>query len=210
VGTTLTAVVVDQWGLVALGVSAVLAEQNVETLATHTDARLGVRAVREHDANLLVLGATSASSVEAVRHATRLTARPAVIALVTGADHTELGQLIAEGVDGLLVRSATGHELSQAVDRIRNGERYIAPALLSSLVGAVAPVPGNEPATGLTSREREVLACLAQGRTNREIAHELFVGMETVKSHLSRVYAKLDARDRHEAVARALAAGLLG
>jgi ATP/maltotriose-dependent transcriptional regulator MalT len=62
----------------------------------------------------------------------------------------------------------------------------------------------------LTTRERDVLACLAQGRTNRQIATELFVGLETVKSHLSRLYAKLEARDRHDAVARALAAGLLG
>jgi DNA-binding NarL/FixJ family response regulator len=62
----------------------------------------------------------------------------------------------------------------------------------------------------LTARERDVLACLAQGRTNRQIAQELFVGVETVKSHLSRLYTKLEARDRHDAVARALAAGLLG
>ena len=55
-----------------------------------------------------------------------------------------------------------------------------------------------------------MLACLAQGRTNRQIAQELYVGVETVKSHLSRLYAKLEARDRHDAVARALAAGLLG
>ena len=53
-------------------------------------------------------------------------------------------------------------------------------------------------------------ARIAQGRTNREIAEELFLGEETVKSHLSRLYAKLDATDRRDAVARALAVGLLG
>jgi DNA-binding NarL/FixJ family response regulator len=131
------------------------------------------------------------------------------MALVTGADHGELGQLIAEGVDALLVRSTSGDELGDAVDRIRKRERYIAPGLLSSLLGNVAPAP-TQPDTVLTTRERQVLACLAQGRTNRQIAHELFVGVETVKSHLTRVYAKLEARDRHDAVARALASGLLG
>lgn len=210
-GTTVTAVIVDQWELVALGVSAVLAERGIETVATSADARLGVRAAREHRADVLVLGATASGSlVDTAHHAVRLHPRPAVLALVSGADHGELGQLIAEGVDGLLVRAASSDELGEAIDRIRKGERYVAPALLSSLVGVVAPIIAVDGDTFLTSRERDVLACLAQGRTNRQIATELFVGVETVKSHLSRLYAKLEARDRHDAVARALASGLLG
>jgi NarL family two-component system response regulator LiaR len=211
VGTTLTAVIVDQWELVALGISAVLAEQGIDTLTTAVDARQGVRAARELRADLLVLGATAqASPVDAAHHAVRLHPRPAVITLVSGADHAELGQLIAEGVDALLVRSASSDELGEAVARIRRGERYVAPALLSSLVGAITPVLPADDEAVLTARERDVLACLAQGRTNRQIAQELFVGVETVKSHLSRLYTKLEARDRHDAVARALAAGLLG
>lgn len=206
-----TAVIVDQWELVALGIATVLAEHGYLTVSTTRDARAGVRAAREHQASLLVLGATTEGSlVEATRHAGRLAPRPRVLALVGGADHTELGGLIAEGVDGLLVRSAGGEELSEAVVRVSKGERFVAPALLSSLVGAVVPVEPAAATTVLTTRERDVLACLAQGRTNRQIAGELFVGEETVKSHLARLYVKLEARDRHHAVARALAAGLLG
>jgi DNA-binding NarL/FixJ family response regulator len=211
VGTTATAAVVDQWELVALGISAVLAEHGIVTVATAADARMGVRAAREHRVDLLVLGATAQGSpVETAHHAVRLHPRPAVIALVSGTDRSELGQLIAEGVDALLVRSASSEELGAALDRIEKGERYVAPALLSSLVGAVAPVAEPDGDAALTARERDVLACLAQGRTNRQIATELFVGVETVKSHLSRLYTKLEARDRHDAVARALAAGFLG
>lgn len=209
----LTAVVIDQWQLVALGISAVLQERGIATIGSVGDARAGVRNAREHRVELVVLGATSLTTIETARHLIRLHPRPAVIALVTGADHTELGQLIAEGVDGLLVRGTSSDELGDAVDRIAKGERYVAPALLSTLVGNVGPVEVPAVAAAgplLTTREREVLACLAQGRTNRQIAHELFVGMETVKSHLSRLYAKLEARDRHDAVARALACGLLG
>jgi DNA-binding NarL/FixJ family response regulator len=213
VGTPLTAVVVDQWQLVAMGISTVLADRGITTVAVAADARSGVRAAREHRPSLVVLGATSLAPCETARHLVHLSPRPSVIALVTGAEHTELGQLIAEGVDGLLVRGTTGDELGDAVDRIAKGERFVAPVLLSTLVGNVGPIePADVAQTSplLTTREREVLACLAQGRTNRQIAHELFVGMETVKSHLSRLYAKLEARDRHDAVARALAFGLLG
>ena len=212
-GTARTAVVVDQWQLVAMGISTVLADRGIETVATVADPRTGVRAAREHRAGMVVLGATGVPAVETARAIVQLRPRPAIVTLVTGADHTELGQLIAEGVDALLVRATTGDELGEAVDRIAKGERYVAPALLSTLVGNVVPMRPVEPpkvSPLLTAREREVLACLAQGRTNRQIAHELFVGMETVKSHLSRLYAKLEARDRHDAVARALAFGLLG
>ena len=61
----------------------------------------------------------------------------------------------------------------------------------------------------LSSREREVLACLAQGRSNREIAAALSVTLATVKSHLVRIYAKLEASNRNEALGRAVALGLL-
>lgn len=208
-GQPLTAVIVDQWELVSLGISTVLDEHGYTTVATALDGRAGVVAAREHRADLLVLGATATGTVtEAARHAVRLSPRPTVMALVTSGDHSELGQLIAEGIDALLVRSAGSEELGEAIDRVRKGERYVAPALLSSLLGAVAPMPAST--TMLTGRERDVLACLAQGQSNREIASQLFVGEETVKSHLSRLYVKLEARGRHDAVARALAAGLLG
>lgn len=205
----LTAVIVDQWELVSLGISTVLVDHGYTTVATAVDGRAGVLAAREHRADLLVLGATALGTVaEAARHAVRLNPRPTVMALVTSGDHGELGQLITEGVDALLVRSAGSDELGEAITRLGKGERYVAPALVSSLLGAVIPAPGS--AMVLTGRERDVLACLAQGRSNREIANELFVGEETVKSHLSRLYVKLGARGRHDAVARALAAGLLG
>jgi NarL family two-component system response regulator LiaR len=101
-----------------------------------------------------------------------------------------------------------GDELSEALDKVEAGERVIAPALLPLLVGAVTPsAPG--PDSVLTSKEREVLASLAAGRSNQEIAEALFVTRATVKTHLAHIYAKLEAKDRHEAVARAVALGLL-
>ena len=62
----------------------------------------------------------------------------------------------------------------------------------------------------LTRREREVLGLLAEGRSNREIADDLFVTLATVKTHLAHVYAKLGARNRNEAIGRAVSLGLLG
>jgi len=165
VGTRLTAVIVDQWQLVAVGIETVLRDRGIDVVASVADARLGVRATREHRAGLFVLGATAVPAVEAVRHVAQLRPRPAVLALVTATDRSELGQLIADGVDGLLVRGATTNELGDAVDRICKNERYVAPALLSTLIGGLVAAEETTPTEGspaLTAREREVLACLAQ------------------------------------------------
>jgi len=206
-----SAVVIDQWELVALGIATVLSEQGIDTVATVPDARTGVATARSRAADVVVLGASAQDApLDVARAVARLRPRPALVALVGATDRTSLGQLIATGVEGLLLRSAGTDELIEAVRTVRRGDRYVSPALLSSLVGSVTPVAAPASGTVLTSRERDVLACLAQGRSNREIADELFVGVETVKSHLSKLYEKLGARDRHDAVAQALAAGLLG
>ena len=84
-----------------------------------------------------------------------------------------------------------------------------APARRARRRGAARRSFEDEPNELLSSREREVLACLAQGRSNREIAATLSVTLATVKSHLVRIYAKLEAGNRNEALGRAVALGLL-
>src|SRR5437773_540923 len=101
-------------------------------------------------------------------------------------------------------------ELGVVVDAARKGERHVVPALHRALSGAVAlPALDDRTVDVLTSREREVLVLLAEGRTNRQIAGALTVSLATVKSHLVRIYAKLEARNRNEALGRAVALGLL-
>ena len=91
---------------------------------------------------------------------------------------------------------------------VLRGERYIHQPLVPVLAGAVTTT--EQTADLLTGRERDVLAALAKGGSNQTIADSLFLAPETVKSHLSRVYAKLGVSGRNEAVARAVAMGLLG
>ncbi len=210
-GNDLTAVVVDEWELVGAGVSGVLADLGVATVARARDSRTGVRAARETRADIVVLGSCTDSPMgQGLRAAQALNPLPRVFLLVTASDHGELAHLLAGGADALLVRSATLEELADSFGRALAGERVIAPALLPSILGTMTPKPVASAKKILTKREGDMLARIAQGRTNREIAAELFLGEETVKSHLSRLYAKLDATDRRDAVARALAVGLLG
>jgi DNA-binding NarL/FixJ family response regulator len=205
-----TAVVVDDWELLRLGLRAALGQLGVWVIAEAALARDGLRAARDSGAGLLVLGVTS--DLPARLAATRAKAPqepPTVLALAGLPDPEELAGLLAAGVDGLLLRSTGVAELADALELLRGGERAVAPALLPLLVGVIglAAVGPGEPL--LTEKEREVLARLAEGGSNRAIAEALSVTPATVKTHLAHIYEKLGASDRRDALVRAIALGIL-
>lgn len=215
-GTLVRAVVVDHWPLVSLGVTRVLEPLGVEVLATAADALEGLHEADQGGAHLVVLGQHADLSVaEAVRRAKALPTVPWVMALISVVDKDELSALVSAGVDALLLRTVGGVELADAIRAMLRGERVIAPALVPLAIGLVGPSGTHEqPATAgavvLTRKEQAVLKGLASGQSNRELADTLFVTEATIKTHLAHIYAKLSAGNRHEAVARALALGLLG
>jgi len=127
-----------------------------------------------------------------------------IVVLLGRAPRETLAELLGVAVDGLLSRSIDGPDLVRAVARVMAGERYVDPVLLTG----DAPDEEFEP-MALTAREREVLGLLASGCSNREIASTLFVSLPTVKTHLAHIYDKLDARNRNEALGRAMTLGLL-
>ncbi len=202
--------VVDDWELVRLGLRAVLGQLGVWVIAEAGLARDGLRAVRSAAAGLLVLGETTDLPPRvAVTRAKALPDAPIVLALAAVPDPEELAGLLAAGVDGLLLRSAGADELAGALERLRAGERSVAPALLPLLVGVINLAPAGPGAPLLTDKEREVLARLAEGRSNRAIAEALSVSPATVKTHLAHIYEKLGASNRRDALVRAIARGIL-
>ncbi|HVM01971.1 MAG TPA: response regulator transcription factor [Acidimicrobiales bacterium] len=213
------AVVVDEWPLVRLGVVQVLRSLDIAVAAEVATAEDGVRAAGNGGARFFLLGACRDLALsDAARQVKSLAAPPRVLVLVDHIGRGELGALRAVGIDALLPRSAAPAELADALRRVAAGERVVAPALLSLLMGVIAPAEPGPAAAGqaaghreaLTRKELQVLARLAEGRSNREIADALFVTPATVKSHLAHIYVKLGVTGRQEAMARAVALGLLG
>lgn len=210
--------VVDEWPLVRLGVAQVLRAMGIAVVAEVARAEDGVRAADGRAHYVLLGSCRDLSLAEAARRAKSLRPPPRVLVLVDHIGRGELGALRAVGIDALLPRSAAPAELSDAIGRVAKGERVVAPALLSLLMGVIAPadpeLDGAERSgshrEALTRKELEVLARLAEGRSNREIADALFVTPATVKSHLAHIYVKLGVTGRQEAMARAVALGLLG
>jgi DNA-binding NarL/FixJ family response regulator len=198
-------VVADVVPLMRIGIATVLADAGHEVVATADSAREAVKRAVEHHPELAVIGSVNDLSVDEV--ARQLRAEVGVlriVVLLSRAPRDTLADLLAVAVDGLVARSAAGEDLLRALARVAEGERYIDPVLVSG----DAPDEDFEPLS-LTGREREVLGLLAAGCSNREIASELFVSLPTVKTHLAHIYEKLQARNRNEALGKAMSLGLL-
>lgn len=218
-----TAVAVDEWPLVRLGITQALRSVGISVVAEVRHGHDGVRAVERSGAAYLLLGShRDLSLVETARRAKALESPPKVLVLIDQIAREDLLALRTVGIDALLPRSVGAVELGLAIKRVALGERVVAPALLSLLVGALGPAEGAAAGGGqaqrtpthdadpLTRKELEVLARLAEGRSNREIAAALYVTQATVKSHLAHIYVKLGVPGRQAAMARAVALGLLG
>jgi DNA-binding NarL/FixJ family response regulator len=119
------------------------------------------------------------------------------------------------GAGGFLVKDVEPEGLLRAIEVVAAGESLLAPRATTRLIEeylARRPTPSRLPPPGLaelTAREREVLAAVGRGRTNAEIARDLFITYATVKSHVSHLLTKLDARDRTQLVVLAHEFGLL-
>jgi DNA-binding NarL/FixJ family response regulator len=146
-----------------------------------------------------------------------------IVALTTFGDDESVFGALRAGASGFLVKDLEPEELLQAVRVVARGDALLAPSVTKALIGAftagakpdrpgaarAAGRPGPEPGT-LTEREREVVALVAEGLSNDEIAGRLVVSPLTVKTHVSRAMTKLGARDRAQLVVFAYENGLAG
>ncbi|MGW4567929.1 response regulator [Streptomyces sp. NPDC004561] len=163
-------------------------------------------AALDPDVVLMDLRMPGGSGVAAIRELARRGARAKVLVLTTYDTDSDTLPAIEAGATGYLLKDAPRDELFNAVRAAAEGRTVLSPAVASRLVQAVRS-PGNEP---LSAREREVLALVARGTSNREIARELFISEATVKTHLTHLYAKLGVNDRAAAVAVGYDRGILG
>ncbi len=140
---------------------------------------------------------------------------PRVIVLTTFDLDEYVMAAIRAGASGFLLKDAPPEEMLGAIRTVHHGAAVIAPTSTRRLIERLAAItPAHEPAdhpgvAELTDREREVLELMARGRSNTEIAADLFVAEATVKTHVGRVLAKLGVRDRVQAVVLAYETGLV-
>ena len=140
---------------------------------------------------------------------------PRIVMLTTFDLDQHVYDALAAGASGFLLKDTTAEHLFQAVRVVAEGEALLAPGITRRLIAEFArqrgrPSGASAPAlSALTPRETDVLRLIAQGLSNPEIAGRLVVGEETVKTHVSRILAKLGLRDRTQAVVAAYESGLV-
>ena len=143
-------------------------------------------------------------------------ARPPKVLVVTTFNIDEyVYDALRAGASGFLLKDAPLVELVNGVRTVARGESLLSPAVTRTLIGRfadrirpAASAPGADPLGVLAPREREVLMLIARGLSNAEIAEELVISIETVKTYVSRILTKLDLRDRVQAVVFAYRTGL--
>jgi DNA-binding NarL/FixJ family response regulator len=185
-------------------------------LSAAATAGEGLAAVSSaRDLELVVVGSTDDEDLVALVHDLRALAPQAkVLVLADQPDRASIDSLLAAGAVGMLGRLAEGSEVLDAIVRVGRGERVLSNEVINILLGVIeggtAALPADVVApTALTLREREILAWLVTGATNRDIASRLFIGEATVKSHLASAYTKLGVANRHQAVAKGIELGLV-
>jgi DNA-binding NarL/FixJ family response regulator len=210
-------VVVDDQDVVRTAFEVLLGTQpDFTVVGSAPDGARAVQLCRElrPDVVLMDIRMPGMDGIEATRRVVADADAPRVLILTTFDLDEHVYDALDAGASGFLLKDATAERLFDAVRVVASGEALLAPTVTRRLVAEFARlrVRRREPLAALrtlTARETEVLRLIAEGLSNPEIATRLTVGEETVKSHVSRILAKLNLRDRTQAVIVAYESGLV-
>jgi DNA-binding NarL/FixJ family response regulator len=211
-----TILLADDDHLVRVGLRAVLdAEDDLSVVAEAADGRRAVALSFDHEPDLVIMDIRmpEMDGLEATREIVRSRLESRVLVLTTFELDEYVYEALQAGASGFLLKRVPPAELIEAVRIVAAGESLVFPAMTRRLIERYSAArPTKEQARRfdeLTEREREVLHLVARGRSNAEIADELYVGHETVKSHVKAVLLKLGVRDRTQAVILAYETGFV-
>jgi DNA-binding NarL/FixJ family response regulator len=204
-----TVVLADDQRVVREGLATLLGLlPGIEVLGTASDGEEAIALVERlrPDVVLMDLRMPRCDGVAATRRLREQGSTTHVVVLTTYADDRSVVEALRAGARGFLTKDAGAEEIERAIAAVVRGDAAIDPAVQHHLVDAVTAKA--EFPDGLTPREAEVLALIAQGLSNGEIAVRLFVSEATVKSHVNHLFAKTGVRDRAQAVSYAYRQGL--
>ncbi len=187
---------------------------DVEVVGAASDGDEAVALAAEllPDIVLMDLRMPRRDGIEAIRLLRERVPQTRVVVLTTYADDRSVISALRAGARGYLTKDASGAEIRQALRQVLDNQAAIDPAVQHHVVDAIAtgsPDQHRRLPAGLTPREAEVLSLIAAGLSNSEIAALLVISEGTVKSHINHLLAKIDARDRAQAVTYAYQQGLI-
>ncbi|MGK8523551.1 response regulator [Nocardia asteroides] len=216
----ITVLIADDQAMVRQGFGALLAAQpDISVVGDAADGKVAVAEAKRlrPDVVLMDVRMPEMNGLDAARAILAAGFDPPVrVLMLTTFDIDDyVYEALSLGASGFLLKDAPAEELVRAVRVVADGQALLAPTVTRRLIADVtrrrsaARVKPSPQLSALTPREREVLELIAKGMSNAEIAETLFVAEQTVKTHVSKVFSKLELRDRAQAVVLAYETGLV-
>lgn len=211
----ITVAIVEDDPLIRAGIAALVDAQpdlSVAGQASDGDEAVALVTATAPDVLLMDVRMPRLGGIDATRAVCAGDPAPPVLILTTFDGDPDVLQALRAGASGYVLKR-NPDDLPSAIRRVHDGEVWLDPAVAGHVLAALAalPQPGvpSSRVEVLTAREREVLALLAEGLSNAELAQRLFVGEGTIKTHMSRILFKTGCRDRAQATALAFTSGLV-
>lgn len=217
-GRVIRVLVVDDQSMIRAGFAALLDAQEGITVVGTADDGAGISEVvrrTQPDVVLMDIRMPKVNGLDAARTVLGMSGTPPRVIMLTTFDADEyVFSALRAGASGFLLKDSPAEELTHAVRVVAAGEALLSPKVTRALIADYAarptlPASPRANLSMLTDRELDVMRLVAAGRSNAEIATELYLAEQTVKSHVSRILNKLDLRDRTQMVVCAYESGLV-
>ena len=213
--TKVRLVVIDDHALFRAGLISILNDMpDFQVIGEADDGGQAVELIQRVKPDVLLLdvnmpGMGGVETVRALRCLPKDEQCRILMLTISKSDDDLLGS-IAAGADGYLLKSVEPDELSRAIHQVHEGLSVLSPQVTRKVLNAAVTGDQNRAmASVLSAREMEVLECLARGKTTSQIAEELFISDNTVKTHVRHILEKMDASNRAEAVSKAVQLGVI-
>jgi DNA-binding NarL/FixJ family response regulator len=201
----------DDHSVVRRGFKLILDSQDdMEVVGEAANGREAVQLAEQLQPDLVVMDVSmpELNGIEATRRIAEVSTRTRVLALSMHKDSVYVREILRAGAKGYLLKDAADHDLLSAIRAVSRGEGYLSPAVSEGVLSDYRKHVTN-PIDLLTSREREVLQMISEGRTNKEIANTLNLSVYTVEAHRGRIMEKLNLHSTSELVRFAIRNGLI-
>ncbi len=193
----------DDHEMVRIGVSAYLSSQSdIEVIAEADDGQEAVDLAIEHKPDIILMDLVMdhMDGIEATKEIIQKWPEAKIIVVTSFLDDEKVYPALEAGATSYMLKTSKANEIADAIRATYEGQSILEPEVTGKIMNKMRTKPQNDLHEDLTEREQEVLKLMAEGKSNQEIADELYIAMKTVKVHVSNVLGKLEVHDRTQAV----------